>query len=117
MPDISNGEWYTEKFAISLRLTTFDRLLLHNNEYFILIIDKNERISFAFLRDLRCLRNTIHANLFSTYILTSMLWLVPLALGVSQYCIHIYSFAAVVVVVFHWSRYQRCAACLRNSFR
>lgn len=39
---------------------------------------------YLFFRDLRCLRNTIHANLFSTYILTSLLWLVPLALGVSD---------------------------------
>lgn len=37
-----------------------------------------------FHRDLRCLRNTIHANLFLTYILSALLWIIPLLLGVSM---------------------------------
>lgn len=39
---------------------------------------------FCFHRDLRCLRNTIHANLFLTYILSALLWIIPLLLGVSD---------------------------------
>lgn len=48
-----------------------------------------------FSRDLRCLRNTIHANLFLTYILTALLWLIPLALGVStdEICIVFLNFS------------------------
>ena len=37
---------------------------------------------FYFFRDLRCLRNTIHANLFITYILTDFLWIVNLSIEV-----------------------------------
>lgn len=33
-------------------------------------------------RDLRCLRNTIHANLFITYILSGLLWMLTLSLQV-----------------------------------
>lgn len=35
-----------------------------------------------FFRDLRCLRNTIHANLFVTYIMSSFLWILALSLHV-----------------------------------
>lgn len=39
-----------------------------------------------FSRDLRCLRNTIHANLFLTYILAALLWLsITLIYQVSYY--------------------------------
>lgn len=34
-------------------------------------------------RDLRCLRNTIHANLFVTHILSALLWMLTLSLQVS----------------------------------
>ena len=34
-------------------------------------------------RDLRCLRNTIHANLFITYILADSLWIITLSTEVS----------------------------------
>lgn len=38
--------------------------------------ENNKRFSFSFWsRDLRCLRNTIHANLFLTYILAALLWI------------------------------------------
>lgn len=35
-------------------------------------------------RDLRCLRNTIHVNLFITYILSASVWFILLAYQVSQ---------------------------------
>lgn len=38
--------------------------------------------SIRFYRDLRCLRNTIHANLFITYILAAFLWILTLSLQV-----------------------------------
>lgn len=39
--------------------------------------------SFPFNRDLRCLRNTIHINLFVTYILSASVWFALLAYQVS----------------------------------
>lgn len=36
-------------------------------------------------RDLRCLRNTIHANLFITYILAAFLWILTLSLQVNHH--------------------------------
>lgn len=42
--------------------------------------------SISRYRDLRCLRNTIHANLFLTYILSALLWIIPLLLGVCNLC-------------------------------
>ncbi|XP_039441643.1 diuretic hormone receptor-like isoform X1 [Culex pipiens pallens] len=35
-------------------------------------------IVFVYFKDLRCLRNTIHANLFITYILSALMWMVIL---------------------------------------
>ncbi|XP_055628371.1 diuretic hormone receptor-like isoform X2 [Toxorhynchites rutilus septentrionalis] len=40
-------------------------------------------IVFVYFKDLRCLRNTIHANLFITYILSALLWMVILTLQLS----------------------------------
>ncbi|XP_058981787.1 diuretic hormone receptor isoform X2 [Musca domestica] len=39
-------------------------------------------IVFLCLKDLKCLRNTIHANLFLTYILSALLWILTLFLQV-----------------------------------
>lgn len=45
-------------------------------------------------RELRCLRNTIHCNLFITYIFSALLWLLTLSFQVSSISFHvcIYSF-------------------------
>uniref|UniRef100_A0A182Y0U9 Diuretic hormone receptor n=1 Tax=Anopheles stephensi TaxID=30069 RepID=A0A182Y0U9_ANOST len=40
-------------------------------------------IVFVYFKDLRCLRNTIHANLFITYILSALLWIIILTLQLS----------------------------------
>ncbi|XP_065089233.1 diuretic hormone receptor [Ochlerotatus camptorhynchus] len=40
-------------------------------------------IVFIYFKDLRCLRNTIHANLFITYILSALMWMVILTLQLS----------------------------------
>ncbi|XP_050326737.1 diuretic hormone receptor isoform X1 [Bactrocera neohumeralis] len=39
-------------------------------------------IVFYFFKDLKCLRNTIHANLFLTYILAALLWILTMCLHV-----------------------------------
>lgn len=39
-------------------------------------------LACALCRDLRCLRNTIHANLFLTHILSALLWILTLSLQV-----------------------------------
>ncbi|XP_055309678.1 diuretic hormone receptor-like isoform X2 [Sitodiplosis mosellana] len=39
---------------------------------------------FIHFKDLRCLRNTIHGNLFLTYILSALLWIIPLLLGLTH---------------------------------
>ncbi|XP_036331675.1 diuretic hormone receptor isoform X2 [Rhagoletis pomonella] len=39
-------------------------------------------IVFYFFKDLKCLRNTIHANLFLTYILAGLLWILTMCLHV-----------------------------------
>ncbi|KAF0289547.1 Diuretic hormone receptor [Amphibalanus amphitrite] len=54
---------------------------------------------FAYCRDLRCLRNTIHANLFITYILTDSLWIITLSmeLGVGHP-----TFTCVIAVLLHY---------------
>lgn len=39
-----------------------------------------------FFRELRCLRNTIHCNLFITYIFSALLWLLTLSNEVSRMC-------------------------------
>ncbi|XP_031631545.1 diuretic hormone receptor-like isoform X2 [Contarinia nasturtii] len=39
---------------------------------------------FIHFKDLRCLRNTIHCNLFLTYILSALLWIIPLGLGLTE---------------------------------
>uniref|UniRef100_A0A182XCS4 G-protein coupled receptors family 2 profile 1 domain-containing protein n=1 Tax=Anopheles quadriannulatus TaxID=34691 RepID=A0A182XCS4_ANOQN len=41
-------------------------------------------IVFVYFKDLRCLRNTIHANLFITYILSALLWIIILTLQLSS---------------------------------
>ncbi|KXJ77900.1 hypothetical protein RP20_CCG006207 [Aedes albopictus] len=41
-------------------------------------------IVFVYFKDLRCLRNTIHANLFITYILSALMWIIILTLQVSH---------------------------------
>lgn len=46
-------------------------------------------------RDLRCLRNTIHANLFLTHILSALLWILTLSLQVS-------SQPEILSNAFHW---------------
>ncbi|XP_021696796.1 diuretic hormone receptor isoform X1 [Aedes aegypti] len=40
-------------------------------------------IVFVYFKDLRCLRNTIHANLFITYILSALMWIIILTLQLS----------------------------------
>lgn len=40
---------------------------------------------FPFSRELRCLRNTIHCNLFFTYAASALLWLMTLSLQVSAF--------------------------------
>ncbi|XP_055309705.1 diuretic hormone receptor-like isoform X2 [Sitodiplosis mosellana] len=37
---------------------------------------------FLYFKDLRCLRNTIHANLFITHILSALLWILTLSLQI-----------------------------------
>lgn len=46
------------------------------------VIHACSRFFFPFYRDLRCLRNTIHINLFLTYILSIFLWILTLTLQV-----------------------------------
>ncbi|XP_058463507.1 diuretic hormone receptor-like isoform X1 [Malaya genurostris] len=41
-------------------------------------------IVFVYFKDLRCLRNTIHANLFTTYILSALMWIIILTLQLSS---------------------------------
>uniref|UniRef100_A0A182FFC8 G-protein coupled receptors family 2 profile 2 domain-containing protein n=1 Tax=Anopheles albimanus TaxID=7167 RepID=A0A182FFC8_ANOAL len=41
-------------------------------------------IVFVYFKDLRCLRNTIHANLFITYILSALLWIIILTLQLTS---------------------------------
>ncbi|XP_058836964.1 diuretic hormone receptor-like isoform X1 [Topomyia yanbarensis] len=41
-------------------------------------------IVFVYFKDLRCLRNTIHANLFITYILSALMWITILTLQLSS---------------------------------
>ncbi|XP_055529573.1 diuretic hormone receptor-like isoform X1 [Wyeomyia smithii] len=41
-------------------------------------------IVFVYFKDLRCLRNTIHANLFITYILSALMWMTILTLQLSS---------------------------------
>lgn len=75
--------WWVDNRYFKITWKSFRWIKLHK----ILIINIILALFYLFrshCRDLRCLRNTIHANLFLTYILTSMLWLVPLALGVSE---------------------------------
>ncbi|KAG4067592.1 hypothetical protein HA402_005364 [Bradysia odoriphaga] len=55
---------------------------------------------FVHFKDLRCLRNTIHANLFLTYILSGLLWILTLSLQISGHpsigsCI-------ILVTLFHY---------------
>lgn len=38
---------------------------------------------FLFYRELRCLRNTIHTNLMSTYILVGLIWIITITIQVS----------------------------------
>lgn len=42
-----------------------------------------EKTLNAYHRELRCLRNTIHCNLFITYIFSALLWLLTLSFQVS----------------------------------
>ncbi|XP_037090345.1 diuretic hormone receptor-like [Pollicipes pollicipes] len=51
---------------------------------------------FSYCKDLRCLRNTIHANLFITYILTDSLWIISLSL---ELFLTQYAFVSCVIVV------------------
>lgn len=49
------------------------------------------RCHYSFIyRDLRCLRNTIHANLFLTYIMSALLWILTLSL---QVCMNSFRFS------------------------
>ncbi|KAL7736821.1 hypothetical protein ACLKA6_015662 [Drosophila palustris] len=40
-------------------------------------------IVFAYYKELRCLRNTIHANLFFTYIMSALFWILLLSVQIS----------------------------------
>ncbi|XP_037950561.1 diuretic hormone receptor isoform X2 [Teleopsis dalmanni] len=40
-------------------------------------------IVFAYFKELRCLRNSIHANLFFTYIMSALLWILTLSVQIS----------------------------------
>ncbi|XP_022225084.2 diuretic hormone receptor isoform X2 [Drosophila obscura] len=40
-------------------------------------------IVFAYFKELRCLRNTIHANLFFTYIMSALFWILLLSVQIS----------------------------------
>ncbi|XP_049307900.1 diuretic hormone receptor isoform X2 [Bactrocera dorsalis] len=40
-------------------------------------------IVFAYFKELRCLRNSIHANLFFTYIMSALLWILTLSVHIS----------------------------------
>lgn len=68
-------------------------------------------------RDLRCLRNTIHANLFLTHILSSLLWILTLSLQVSvlELNAHTHSKWCLCVCVWmwcsplHWLGKSKCA--------
>ncbi|KAL9915531.1 diuretic hormone receptor isoform X2 [Glossina fuscipes] len=55
---------------------------------------------FAYFKELRCLRNSIHANLFFTYIMSALLWILTLSVQISLRislgsCI-------ILVVLFHF---------------
>ncbi|XP_073812334.1 diuretic hormone 44 receptor 1 isoform X2 [Musca autumnalis] len=55
---------------------------------------------FAYFKELRCLRNSIHANLFFTYIMSGLLWILTLSVQISLHtgmsgCI-------VLVTLFHF---------------
>ncbi|KAM7343728.1 diuretic hormone 44 receptor 1 [Cochliomyia hominivorax] len=57
-------------------------------------------VVFAYFKELRCLRNSIHANLFFTYIMSALLWILTLSVQISTHtsvggCI-------VLVTLFHF---------------
>ncbi|XP_054286869.1 diuretic hormone receptor-like isoform X2 [Macrosteles quadrilineatus] len=55
---------------------------------------------FLYFKDLKCLRNTIHTNLMSSYILADFMWILTLQLQVSgQSNIH---FCAVLIILLHY---------------
>lgn len=51
-----------------------------------------------FRRDLRCLRNTIHANLFVTYIMTALFWILTLSFQVRLLPIFMYVYITESIV-------------------
>uniref|UniRef100_A0A336K2T2 Diuretic hormone receptor n=1 Tax=Culicoides sonorensis TaxID=179676 RepID=A0A336K2T2_CULSO len=53
-------------------------------------------VVFINFKDLRCLRNTIHANLFVTYIMTSFLWILTLSL---QMVTHVGSVGCIFLTI------------------
>lgn len=56
-------------------LQAFFFLSFHASHHFFPVI---------YIRELRCLRNTIHANLFLTHILSGLLWILTLSLQASN---------------------------------
>lgn len=54
------------------------------------------RLSF---RELRCLRNSIHANLFFTYIMSGLLWILTLSV---QVCMYVYIVYVYDVGILDW---------------
>ncbi|GAB0096162.1 diuretic hormone receptor [Sergentomyia squamirostris] len=93
-----NGEWdnYTnynqchhvpvsssiqEEFELSVELPT----IIYYVGYTISLISLLLAVLiFVHFRDLRCLRNTIHANLFTSYIMSALLWMLTLSLQISS---------------------------------
>ncbi|XP_055918195.1 diuretic hormone receptor isoform X1 [Eupeodes corollae] len=109
----SNGTWanYTNydkchhappspipDFSPSIELPS----LIYCSGYFLSLLALTlALIVFLYFKDLKCLRNTIHANLFLTYILSALLWILTLFLQVmtdhpSQ------SGCITLVVLFHY---------------
>ncbi|XP_055701842.1 diuretic hormone receptor-like [Phlebotomus papatasi] len=89
-----NGEWdnYTnynqchhvaveDEFELSVELPT----IIYYVGYTISLISLLLAVLiFVHFRDLRCLRNTIHANLFTSYIMSALLWMLTLSLQISS---------------------------------
>lgn len=66
-------------FSPSVELPT----LIYCSGYFLSLIGLTlALLVFVYFKDLKCLRNTIHANLFLTYILSALLWILTLFLQV-----------------------------------
>ncbi|XP_055383270.1 diuretic hormone receptor-like isoform X2 [Condylostylus longicornis] len=69
----------TDPSAIQEELPT----IIYCTGYFLSLIGLTlALIVFVYFKDLKCLRNTIHANLFLTYILSASLWILTLFLQV-----------------------------------